>query len=123
MSPLSSHSITVQAYDAVRNKSARSVPLAVTTAPPPDSTVPTVPTILTFSDLTGTSVIVRWDASTDNVGVTGYNVYRNSVCDLDYVDGQCGGDVLQHLPQARRTASQCARSMQRETSRTVLRSA
>ncbi len=79
LTPLSSHSITVQAYDAVRNKSARSVPLAVTTAPPPDTTVPNVPTNLTFSDLTGMSVVVRWDASTDNVGVTGYNVYVNGV--------------------------------------------
>jgi chitodextrinase len=79
LNPLSSHNITVQAYDAVRNKSARSIALSVTTAAPPDVTAPSVPTNLTFSDLTGMSVIVRWNASTDNVGVTGYNVYVNGV--------------------------------------------
>jgi chitodextrinase len=48
-------------------------------APLPDTTAPTAPTNLTFSDLTGSSVVVRWNASIDNVGVTGYNVYVNDV--------------------------------------------
>lgn len=69
----------MQAYDAARNKSARSTALSVTTSAPPDTIAPTVPTGLTTSNVTGTSFIVRWASSTDNVGVTGYNVYLNGV--------------------------------------------
>jgi chitodextrinase len=79
LSPLSSHNIRVQAYDAVRNKSARSAALAVSTIAPPDATAPTTPTNVAFSNLKGTSVVVKWNASTDSVGVTGYNVYVNGV--------------------------------------------
>jgi len=38
---------------------------------------PTVPTNLTASSITSTSLTLAWTASTDNVGVTGYNVFRN----------------------------------------------
>ena len=77
--PLSTHNITLQAYDLARNKSARSTALFATTIALPELEAPSVPTNLTFSNLTGTSVVVRWDASTDNVGVTGYNVFVNGV--------------------------------------------
>ncbi len=79
LTPLTSYSIQVQALDAAKNRSARSTALSVTTGAPPDTTAPTVPSNLTLSNLTGTSVNLRWDGSTDNVGVTGYNVYVNGV--------------------------------------------
>jgi chitodextrinase len=79
LTPLTTYSIQVQALDALKNRSARSTALSVTTLAPPDTTVPTAPTNLTSSNLTGASVTVRWDGSTDNVGVTGYNVYVNGV--------------------------------------------
>jgi cellulose 1,4-beta-cellobiosidase len=42
----------------------------------PDTTAPSVPTGLTVSGTTDTSVSLTWSASTDNVGVTGYDVFR-----------------------------------------------
>jgi endonuclease I len=44
-----------------------------------DTTVPSTPTSLTSTAKTTTSVTLAWNASTDNVGVTGYNVYVNGV--------------------------------------------
>jgi len=42
-----------------------------------DNDPPTVPTDLTSSSITGNEVTLTWSASTDNVGVAGYIVYRN----------------------------------------------
>jgi endonuclease I len=44
-----------------------------------DTTVPSTPTSLTSTAKTTTSVTLAWNASTDNIGVTGYNVYVNGV--------------------------------------------
>ena len=41
-----------------------------------DTTAPSAPTNLTASGTTQTSTNLSWTASTDNVGVTGYDVYR-----------------------------------------------
>jgi hypothetical protein len=52
------------------------------TAPPPppppsgDTTAPTAPTALTVTGKTQSTVSLSWTASTDNVGVAGYNVYN-----------------------------------------------
>lgn len=56
------------------------VALAKSTGGPiPDSTAPTTPSNLTaFASADGTKVMLSWNPSTDNVGVTGYRVYRNS---------------------------------------------
>ncbi len=43
-----------------------------------DTTAPTAPTNLTASGTTQTSTNLSWTASTDNVGVTGYDVFRDS---------------------------------------------
>ncbi|MFF7404598.1 endo-1,4-beta-xylanase [Streptomyces murinus] len=43
-----------------------------------DTTAPTAPTGLAVSGTTASSVSLKWSASTDNVGVTGYDVYRGS---------------------------------------------
>jgi fibronectin type 3 domain-containing protein len=45
-------------------------------APPPDATPPTQPTGLQASAPSGCEVNLSWNASSDNVGVTGYGVYR-----------------------------------------------
>lgn len=47
--------------------------------PTPDTAPPSVPAGLTSSSITNTSVSLSWNASTDNVGVAGYEVYRNGV--------------------------------------------
>jgi hypothetical protein len=42
-----------------------------------DTQPPTVPTGLAVTGTTANSVSLKWNASTDNVGVTGYTIYRN----------------------------------------------
>ena len=46
------------------------------TQTPPDTTPPSVPTGLNVTGTTASSVSLSWTASTDNVGVAGYTVYR-----------------------------------------------
>lgn len=43
-----------------------------------DAQPPTVPTNLAASALTSTSLTLTWQASTDNVGVAGYDIYNGS---------------------------------------------
>jgi chitodextrinase/C1A family cysteine protease len=43
----------------------------------PDTEAPTAPTNLASSDVSSTSVMLSWSASTDNVGVSVYNVYQD----------------------------------------------
>lgn len=45
----------------------------------PDVTAPTAPTSVSSSDITGYGVDLIWTPSTDNVFVTGYNVYNDTV--------------------------------------------
>jgi cellulose 1,4-beta-cellobiosidase len=46
--------------------------------PPVDTTAPSAPTGLTAGTPTSSSVSLSWTASTDNVAVTGYDVYRGT---------------------------------------------
>lgn len=72
------YSFTVKARDAAGNISAASSPLSVTTsAAAGDTTAPSTPTGLASPSKTSTSVSLSWTASTDNVGVTGYEVFVN----------------------------------------------
>jgi len=69
------YSYTVSAYDAASNNSAQSSPAV--TAKTPDQTAPSAPSGVSATAQTPRQVKVTWTASTDNVGVTGYKVYRN----------------------------------------------
>jgi chitodextrinase len=42
-----------------------------------DSLAPTAPTVLTAIVMSSSQINLSWGASTDNVGVTGYRIYRN----------------------------------------------
>lgn len=42
-----------------------------------DTQAPTAPTNLQASNVASTSLTLTWTASTDNIGVTNYNIYRN----------------------------------------------
>ncbi len=44
----------------------------------PDTEAPSVPANLTTLTTTATSVGLSWDASTDNIGVSGYEIYREA---------------------------------------------
>ena len=70
----------VSAYDAVPNHSAlTATPVLVTTTSAPDTQAPSVPIGLTGTAISATQVNLTWTASTDNVGVTGYQVFLNNV--------------------------------------------
>ncbi|MBP2833713.1 fibronectin type III domain-containing protein [Aquimarina sp. U1-2] len=45
----------------------------------PDTEPPSVPTNLSASEITQSSVVLNWDVSTDNIGVTGYQVFQDGV--------------------------------------------
>jgi chitodextrinase len=72
------YTFNVRAKDAAGNVSVNSNTVSVTTlAPPADTTAPTAPT-LSASGTTSTTTNLSWTGATDNVAVTGYDVYRNS---------------------------------------------
>ena len=66
---------TVSAFDLSGNVSALSATLTVTT---PDITPPTVPKNLRVTAKSSTGIDLAWAASTDNVGVASYRIYRGS---------------------------------------------
>ena len=77
VSPSTPYSYTVDAYDAAQNHSTQSAAATATTPAPADTTPPSVPTGLVSTGATASQVDLSWHASTDNVGVAGYTVYRN----------------------------------------------
>ncbi|WP_235949567.1 fibronectin type III domain-containing protein [Paenibacillus glycinis] len=77
LTPSTAYSFTVRAKDAAGNVSSASNTVNVTTAAG-DTQPPTTPTNLASTGKTDTSVSLTWSASSDNVGVTGYDVYYGS---------------------------------------------
>ena len=74
------YQFTVRARDAAGNVSGSSGSVNATTdSPAPDNEVPSVPTGLAVTGVTATSVSLDWNNSTDNVGVTGYDVLQDGV--------------------------------------------
>ena len=71
--PSTSYRYRVRATDAAGNLSSYSNTASATTL---DTTPPTAPSNLTASAASGTQINLAWTASTDNVGVTGYQVER-----------------------------------------------
>ena len=74
-----SYTFSVKAKDAAGNVSASSNSVNFTTSASADTQAPSSPSSLTASNITQTSVDLSWNASTDNVGVTGYDVYQDGV--------------------------------------------
>ncbi|HZT33777.1 MAG TPA: fibronectin type III domain-containing protein [Bryobacteraceae bacterium] len=67
----------VAAYDAAGNASPV-VTVTVTTLSPPDTTPPSYPVGLTGVAVAWNQINLTWVASTDNVGVAGYQIFRGS---------------------------------------------
>jgi len=75
LSPATPYSFSVIAKDAAGNVSASSNVATATTLTPPDTQAPSAPTNLSASNVAQTTLDLSWTASTDNVGVVGYDVY------------------------------------------------
>jgi chitodextrinase len=67
----------VVAYDSSGNET-MSDALSVTTPVVADTTAPIAPGNLRTTSVTSNSISLAWNASTDNVGVTGYRLYRGT---------------------------------------------
>jgi len=72
------YTFSVTATDAAGNESTASDVVNVTTLSTPDTEAPTTPTDLSASSVTQTTLTLSWTASTDNVGVTGYDVFQGA---------------------------------------------
>jgi chitodextrinase len=71
------YTYTVTAVDAAMNVSAASTAISVTTQAQADTTPPTVPGGVSGTATSSSQINLSWTASTDDVGVTGYKVFRN----------------------------------------------
>jgi chitodextrinase len=78
----------VSAYDAAGNVSAQSSAIPVTILEL-DSTPPSVPTDLYGMAISSSTIALHWTASTDNVGVVGYMVFRNGAQICDGISTSC----------------------------------
>jgi chitodextrinase len=72
------YAFSITAIDAAGNESSSSNVVNVTTVTPPDTQAPSVPSGLAASSITETTFTLSWTASSDNVGVTGYDVYQGA---------------------------------------------
>jgi Raf kinase inhibitor-like YbhB/YbcL family protein len=80
LTPDTDYEWAVFAKDAAGNVSPASNVVVVRTNPaPPDNQAPTVPGNLNSPRKTATTVDLAWTASTDNVRVTGYDIFRDNV--------------------------------------------
>jgi chitodextrinase len=75
--PSTTYSIVIRALDAEQNFTNSTALSVTTTANSGDTVKPSAPTNVTSSSITTTGFRINWTAATDNVGVTGYNIYRN----------------------------------------------
>ncbi len=76
LSANTSYSYRVRATDAAGNLSGYSAVASATTQATPDTQAPTVPANVNAAAVSSSQISVTWNASTDNVGVTGYRVER-----------------------------------------------
>ncbi|WP_431728272.1 discoidin domain-containing protein [Verrucosispora sp. TAA-831] len=100
----------VRARDAAGNVSANSNTVT-RTGSSGDTQAPTAPTNLAFSEPGSGQVRLTWSASTDNVGVTGYDVFANgalrasvSGTTLVYTDTQSAGATVSYFVRAKDAA-------------------
>jgi len=71
-----SYSYRVRAADAAGNLSAYSNVASASTQATPDTTPPTAPSVISAVVVSPSEIDLSWTASTDNVGVSGYQVDR-----------------------------------------------
>jgi chitodextrinase len=75
LSPGTAYAYQVVAFDAAGNVSTAATASATTLAT--DTVAPSAPGNLTGTEAKGKKVVLAWSASSDNVGVARYRVFRN----------------------------------------------
>ena len=70
---------TVSSYDDAENESVQSTQVCATTPPAFDTTPPSDPSSLFVKAISSNQIDVSWNASSDEVAVAGYKVYRNGI--------------------------------------------
>ena len=70
---------SVAAYDTSNNTSCFSAEVSKVLPPAGDTTAPTTPTNLSATAFSSSQINLSWAASTDNVSVAGYRIYRGGV--------------------------------------------
>lgn len=77
--PSTTYTYSVKAEDAAGNAGPGSANVSATTQPTStvDTTPPSAPTNVTAQAISFAQVNLSWSASSDNVGVAGYRIYRN----------------------------------------------
>lgn len=106
LTPGGSYRYSVAALDGEGNLSARSGEVVVTLEQGAgDNQAPTVPTDLAARAGAGSDVALTWTASTDNVAVTSYLVYRDGTyvgwsATPGYTDGAAGAGPFQYTVRA-----------------------
>lgn len=81
----------VMAFDAAGNNSPVSSVANVTTPAAPDTQAPTVPVGVVAKAVSQSQININWSASTDNVAVVGYDVYRSTNGGTAAKVGSAGG--------------------------------
>lgn len=76
VSASTAYNYIVKAFDAAGNVSANSNQVTVTTPAAPDTQAPSTPDTPIASTPNANQINLTWTASTDNIGVTSYDVYR-----------------------------------------------
>ncbi len=77
LSELSGYNVRIRSRCTNGNVSDFSASISFTTPGLTDNEAPTIPGNLTAINITQNSLGLSWSASTDNIGVTGYDVYMN----------------------------------------------
>lgn len=99
------YSFSVSAMDQAGNESDRSISVPVIIEEIIDIQPPTAPSGLR-AEITGTSVILSWNASTDNVGVARYQVYQDGMLAAETTETTVQIDNLQYnTPYTFKTAA------------------
>ncbi|MDD5527723.1 MAG: InlB B-repeat-containing protein [Patescibacteria group bacterium] len=79
------YTYTVAAFDAAGNTSASSTSASTSTLGYSDTAAPSIPTGLTATGVSTSQINLSWTASTDDVGVAGYQIWRSGF--LLYITG------------------------------------
>jgi chitinase len=78
LTALTQYTYTVSAFDAASNESAQTAGRNVTTLAE-DTAAPSVPVITRAGAVSSNAIDIFWNASTDNIAVAGYRVFRDGV--------------------------------------------